>query len=282
MLRTTFLTMLALVAFAANSVLCRLALGGHGIDAASFGSIRLASGALVLVALRWASRGGARSRGGWLAPLMLFAYVAAFSFAYLSLTAGTGALLLFGSVQATMILVALRGGERFARAEALGLALALGGLAYLVLPGLSSPSPRGSALMIAAGVAWGVYSLLGRGARDPLAETARNFAWATPLALLVSALAWPHARISAHGAMLAVLSGAATSGLGYVLWFAALRGLSAIRAATVQLAVPALAAWGGVAFLGERLTPRLLVSAAFILGGVGLAVAGRARSSVRA
>jgi len=277
MLRTVLLTALALVAFAANSVLYRLALGGRTIDAASFGAIRLASGAIVLAALHAASGRRAGARRGALAPVMLFAYVVAFSFAYLSLSAGTGALLLFGAVQATMILAALRAGERFAGGEAVGLAIALAGLTYLVLPGLAAPSPAGSALMIAAGIAWGLYSLRGRGATDPLGETARNFALATPLALLVALATLPRLHLGGPGALLAVASGAITSGLGYVAWFAALQGLSAIRAATVQLAVPALAAAGGVAFLGERLTLRLALSAALILGGVGLAVASRAR-----
>jgi len=280
MLRTALLTAAALVAFAANSVLCRVALSGGGIDAASFGSIRLASGAAALALIHVARRGARPENRGWISPAMLFAYVAAFSFAYASVSAGTGALLLFGAVQATMIAVALRSGERFVRAEAVGLAAALGGLAYLVLPGLAAPSPTGSALMIAAGVAWGVYSLRGRGSRDPLGDTARNFALATPLALVVSVATHAGARVDGRGALLAVCSGAVTSGLGYVVWFAALRGLTAIRAATVQLAVPALAAAGGVVFLGETVTLRFVVAAAMILGGVGVAVAGRARGPV--
>jgi drug/metabolite transporter (DMT)-like permease len=280
MFRTGLLTAAALVAFAANSVLCRLALSGGGVDAASFGAIRLASGAATLALIHLARRGARPANRGWIPPLMLFAYVAAFSFAYVSVSAGTGALLLFGAVQATMIVVALRTGERFAPTEAVGLSLALGGLAYLVLPGVTAPSPTGSCLMIAAGVAWGVYSLRGRGSRDPLGDTARNFALATPLALVVCVATHADAHVDARGAWLAVCSGAVTSGLGYVVWFAALRGLSAIRAATVQLAVPALAATGGVVFLGEEPTLRLVVAAALILGGVGVAVAGRARRAV--
>lgn len=277
MLGTALLTALALVAFAANSVLCRLALGGESIDAASFSLLRLASGALTLALIHGARRGPRAEHRGWVPPLMLFAYVAAFSFAYTLVSAGTGALLLFGAVQATMILVALRSGERPTLAEGAGLALALGGLTYLVLPGLSAPSPAGSALMLAAGVAWGVYSLRGRSSRDPLADTARNFAVATAPALVVSIARLGHAHADARGALLAVCSGALTSGIGYVIWFAALRGLTAISAATAQLAVPVLAAAGGVVFLSEELTLRFAVAAAVILGGVGVAIAGRAR-----
>ncbi len=270
---TAPLTALALACFAANSVLCRLALGTHAIDAAGFTAVRLASGALLLVALRAASRRDAAPRPDRLSPALLFAYAAAFSFAYLDLPAGTGALLLFGSVQATMLLAALRGGERFRAAEGVGLALALAGLAWLVAPGLAAPSPRGSALMVTAGVAWGLYSIRGRGTADPLTATARNFAWATPLALAVALLAWGRGHASPRGLALAIASGALTSGLGYVTWFAALRGLTAIRAAVVQLAVPALAAMGGVLVLSERLTLRLVVAAVAILGGVAIAIA---------
>lgn len=281
MLGTALLTASALVAFAANSVLCRLALGGGSIDAASFALVRLGSGALTLAVIQAARRGRRPANRGWVPPLMLFAYVAAFSFAYTLVSAGTGALLLFGAVQATMILVALRSGERLTLAEGAGLAFALGGLTYLVLPGLSAPSPAGSALMLAAGVAWGVYSLRGRSSRDPLADTARNFTVATAPALIVSLARLGHAHADARGALLAVCSGALTSGIGYVIWFAALRGLTAIPAATAQLAVPVLAAAGGVVFLSEELTPRFAVAAAAVVGGIGIAIAGRARRGVR-
>lgn len=270
------LTVLALVAFAANSILCRLALGGGTIDAASFALVRLASGA-ALLALLAARRRGAPLRRDRLQPVLLFVYAAAFAFAYRSLTTGTGALVLFGAVQATMLAAALRAGERPGPEELVGLVAAIAGLAYLVSPGLAAPSLPGSALMACAGAAWGVYSLRGRGSRDPVRETARNFAYALPLAMLVSAFAPQAPHLSPRGALLAVVSGAVTSGLGYVAWFGALRGLTAIRAAALQLAVPALAAAGGTLVLGERVTPRLVIASATILGGVGLAVAGRAR-----
>jgi drug/metabolite transporter (DMT)-like permease len=208
---------------------------------------------------------------------MLFLYAAAFSFAYRSLGSGTGALILFGCVQATMILAAFRAGERFRLLDGAGLALALGGLGCLVAPGLTAPSPLGSALMAAAGVAWGVYSLRGRDSVDPLGDTTWNFVLATPPALVVVGFALRSAHLTPQGIALAAVSGAVTSGLGYVAWFAALRGLTAIRAAIVQLAVPALAAAGGVVFLSERISLRLVVSGTLILGGVALAVARRSR-----
>ncbi len=271
-LATALLTALALVAFAANSVICRTALGGRFIDAPAFGLIRLATGALTLLALQAGSRRPVRVAFGVVQPVMLFLYVTGFSFAYLSLSAGTGALVLFGCVQSTMLLAALRSGERFHVLEIAGLLFALGGLGVLVAPGVTAPSPLGAALMAIAGVAWGVYSLKGRGSADALRDTARNFVLATPLALAVVAFTSRGLHVSPAGAALAATSGALTSGVGYVIWFAALRGLTAIRAAVVQLAVPALVAAAGVLFLDERLTPRLVVSGVLILGGVGLAV----------
>jgi drug/metabolite transporter (DMT)-like permease len=271
---TAFWTAAALLAFAANSVLCRLALGQAAIDAASFSTVRLGSGALAL-ALLGAGRRVSGKRGSWTSAAMLFAYAVAFSFAYRTLSASTGALILFGAVQTTMILAALGSGERPHRLEWLGLLLALCGLVVLVSPGLAAPSPAGSALMGLAGISWGMYSLRGRRAGDPLADTGGNFVRAVPLAVVVSCCTLPHAHLSRHGAFLAALSGTLASGVGYVLWYAALRGLTATRAATVQLAVPALAALGGVLFLAEHVSARLLLAAALILGGVGLAVASR-------
>ena len=272
---TAAFTALALIAFAANSVLCRAALGGHLIDPAGFTLVRLATGAAVLLALHAGPRRGFRVRFDRVQPAMLFLYAATFSFAYLSLAAGTGALILFGCVQATMILGALRSGERFQMLEGIGLILALGGLCFLVAPGLTAPSPLGSALMAAAGVSWGIYSLRGRGTADALGDTTRNFLLATPLAVLLAGLAFRNVHFSLSGVALAVVSGAIASGLGYVVWFAVLRRLSGIRAAVVQLAVPVLAAGGGVAFLAERVSLRLVLSAVLILGGVGLAIARR-------
>ena len=279
MIVTLVCTGLALLCFATNSILCRLALGGHLIDPASFTCIRVASGVAVLWAVRSARRGGGAPARGWIAPAMLFLYAAGFSFAYTSLGAGTGALILFGAVQSTMLVAALRAGERFRRLEALGLALAVAGLLALLVPGWSAPAPLGWALMTLAGVAWGVYSLVGRGSSDPLADTAQNFVLALPPAVVMTALAWPHHHATMRGVELAAASGALTSGLGYVVWYQALRRLAAIRAATVQLAVPAIAATGGVVFLGEQLTARLMLCGAMILGGVAVAIARSARPS---
>ncbi|MBE2243917.1 MAG: DMT family transporter [Burkholderiaceae bacterium] len=277
-LKIAALTAVAMVAFAANSLLCRIALAHATIDAASFGSIRLLAGALALGAILRLRR-GAPARGaadGW-AAAMLFAYVALFSFAYLTLSAGTGALILFGAVQLTMFGAGLAGGERFRAVAWCGLALAVGGLVVLLSPGLAAPPPAGAAMMAAAGVAWGVYSLRGRGVADPLAATAANFARATPLALLLSLVLAFDARVDASGAALAVASGALTSGLGYVIWYAALPSLSAMRAATVQLSVPPIAAFGGVLFLSETITLRLVAASLAILGGVALVLASRSR-----
>ena len=276
--RTVAFTGLALTAFAANSLLCRGALGRSAIDAASFSTIRLFSGAAALLAIALATRPrGAALSGSWLSAGLLFLYAVPFSYAYVTLGAGTGALILFGAVQATMLAVALIAGERPHPMQWTGLIVALGGLVYLVLPGLSAPSTVGCALMITAGVAWGVYSIRGRVASDPLAETAGNFLRSVPMAVVVSMAAAGAARLTPAGIGLAVLSGALASGLGYVAWYAALSGLTAIRAATVQLAVPVLAAVGGVLFLSERITVRLFISAVLILGGVGLALTRTAR-----
>lgn len=209
---------------------------------------------------------------------MLFLYAIAFSFAYLELSAGTGALLLFGAVQLTMLGVGIALGERPPVLEWMGLALAAGGLVYLVFPGLHAPSPLGSVLMGAAGVAWGVYSLRGRGATNPVGETARNFLLAVPPALVASLIARHAAHITPSGAALATCSGVVTSGIGYVIWYAALPGLTAARAALVQLAVPLIAAVAGVLFLGEFISTRLLFAAVLILGGIALALAAKMRS----
>ena len=271
------------MAFAANSVLCRLALGRGAIDAASFTSVRLASGALMLllVAAAFGKKLPAMRSYKPLSALLLFLYAAAFSFAYINLSTGTGALILFGSVQATMLSVALCSGERPHAFEWAGLLLALGGLVYLVFPGIESAPPLlSSTCMAVAGASWGLYSLVGRGSADPLADTTRNFVLALPLAFAVNLLALRGgAHVSSAGVMLAVLSGALASGVGYVVWYAALRGLTATRAATVQLAVPVLAAAGGVIVMSERVTLRLLLAAALILGGIGLALLVRSQAA---
>ncbi|KJK11365.1 membrane protein [Burkholderiaceae bacterium 16] len=276
--QTIILTVAAMLAFAANSLLCRLALQQGHIDPASFGSIRLVSGAITLAFIvRIRPERFARGHTDWRAATMLLAYVTFFSFAYLTLPAGTGALILFGAVQLTMFSVGFRSGERFGPIASLGLALAVAGLVYLVSPGVAAPPPLGAALMAIAGVAWGVYSLRGRGVADPLAATAGNFARAAPLALVLSLMLVANAYTDKAGVALAMASGALTSGIGYVIWYAALSNLSAMRAATVQLSVPLIAAFGGVAFLSEAITPRLAAASAAILGGIAMVLFSRSR-----
>jgi drug/metabolite transporter (DMT)-like permease len=286
----TFLTVTALMAFAANSVLCRIALRAGAIDAASFTTVRLASGALTLFLIAGISsaqvmpklkRGptaaglGPAAAGSWTSGVLLFLYAVPFSFAYLSLTAGTGALILFGCVQATMMSAGLASGERLDVLQWGGLVLAVAGLVYLVRPGLAAPPPHAAALMAIAGCAWGAYSLRGRKASRPLADTAGNFLRSVPLAIVVSALALSRIHASRSGLLLAIASGALASGLGYGVWYAALRSLTATRAAIVQLAVPVLASVGGVLFLGERISAQLVIAAAMILGGIMLALSRR-------
>lgn len=269
------LTVLAMLAFAANSVLCRLALKETGIDAASFTALRLASGALVLwliVSLRSAS---GSTGGNWLSALALFGYAAQLSFSYISLPAGTGALLLFGAVQATMILWGWRRGERLNTRQFIGLLLALGGLAYLMFPGLSAP-PLGSALlMVAAGISWGVYSLRGRIATSPLQATAGNFLRAAMLGIALGLVALPRLHIDMAGMSYAIISGALASGMGYAVWYAALPGLKTASAATVQLSVPVIVALSGVVLLDEPVTFRLAAASIAILGGIALVIAAR-------
>ena len=274
--RLALLTVLALVAFAGNSLLCRLALRGGGIDAASFTALRLASGALALALLsalhrRASEDAGPRVRGDWTSAVALFAYAAAFSFAYLGLTAATGALLLFGAVQLTMLGRAFALGERLAARQWLGLVGASAGLVVLLLPGLQAPPMLNAALMLAAGVAWGVYSLRGRGSRDPLRTTAGNFARTLPFAALLFALGLAQARFDTRGVLAALASGALASGVGYALWYAALPSLRASTAGIVQLSVPVLAALGGIVLLAEPTGWRFALAAALTLGGIALA-----------
>lgn len=278
--RTAALTGLTMLAFAGNSLLCREALGRRGMDPVSFTSLRVLSGAALLAVLarrldRPLDRG--ERAGSAAGAAALFAYALAFSLAYVTLEAGAGALLLFGAVQATMLAAGLRAGERPTALQWGGLLAALAGLVHLLLPGLAAPDPAGATLMLLAGVAWGVYSLLGRGAARPIAVTAGNFLGAAPLALVASLVALPVVapRVPPEGALLAVASGAVTSGLGYSLWYLALRGHTATTAAVVQLSVPVLAAAGGVLLLGEAATSRLVVAGALVLGGVAAATLGR-------
>lgn len=275
--RIVALTALTMVAFAGNSVLCRLALKDTSIDAASFTSIRLIAGAVVLwpvASMRGAAR---RGDGNWRSAFALFFYAIGFSYAYVSLPTAAGALLLFGAVQATMIGYGIWRGERLLKLQLLGLILALGGLIALFLPGLETPPLTGSLLMLGAGVAWGIYSLRGKGAGDPTRVTAGNFLRAVPLAVLLSAVTLTGANMDAAGFWYAVSSGALASGLGYALWYSVMPALKATSAATVQLSVPVIAAAGGVILLGEPITLRLTLASAAILGGIALVILERRR-----
>lgn len=280
-MRTILLTAVAMAAFAANSILARLALGSGAIDAASYTGIRLASGAVVvgmLVMLRGKSGWRSLARlGTWQQAAALLGYALAFSLAYQLLGASVGALILFASVQIGMVARAVLVGDRPGALEWLGLGLAGAAFVYLVSPGLAAPDPLGALLMVMSGLCWAAYSLLGRGSSQPLADTAGNFLRCLPVAvlLLVGGLALNAPRLD--GVIYAVASGAIASGLGYAIWYAALPELSRTRAAVVQLSVPVIAAFGAALFIGETVTPRLLVSSALILGGIALAtlLAGR-------
>ena len=300
--RVFILTVVTMTAFAGNSLICRLALKQTSIDAASFTFIRIISGAIALWPIvefrrrlmvdRTTSPLVERSpnsppvtrhsslpqAGNWPSALALFAYAAAFSFAYISLSAGTGALLLFGAVQATMIIWGLRQGEQLRARQWVGLAFALGGLVALLFPGLSAPPLGGSILMLSAGIAWGIYSLRGQASGDPISETAGNFLRAVPLAAVLSVAFLPWAILDRAGIGFAILSGAIASGVGYAIWYTALPGLKAASAATVQLSVPVLAAAGGILFLGESITVRLLFASVAVLGGIALVVMEKRRA----
>ena len=268
-----------MIAFASNSLLCRAALKQTGIDAASFTFVRILSGAVALwIIMKMRKRASVaavynrRTYGTWPSALALYIYAATFSFAYNTLSAGTGALLLFGAVQATMIFWAVRKGEHLRPIQIAGLMAAITGLVVLVFPGLSAPPLIGSTLMLSAGVAWGIYSLRGKAAGDATAATAGNFLRAIPFAAAVSLILLPLAQLDRAGTGYAVISGAVTSGLGYVIWYSALPGLKAASAATVQLSVPVLAAAGGILLLGESLTLRFVLASVAVLGGIALVV----------
>ena len=277
--RTLALTAAAMVAFAANSVLCRLALGAGLIDAASFATVRTIAGAVVLAVILSLRSGKRTDRPNWRSVLTLYLYMVFFSFAYLSLSAGTGALVLFGAVQLTMFIVALRSGEHFSTLSWLGLVVAIAGLVYLVSPGLAAPDPLGASLMAIAGISWGFYSLAGRSALDPVEATAYNFIYSVPLVVATSLVFMGRFEVSIAGAAYAVASGAIASGIGYVIWYAALKGLRATSAATVQLSVPVIAAIGGVLLLSEEITLRLVVASLATLGGVALVLLQRSRKA---
>ncbi len=288
------LTLLAMIAFASNSLLCRLALKQTSIDAASFTFIRIFSGAVALWLImkirtwlitdrtpspRAASFSHSSLRrttcvvaGNWLSALALLVYAAGFSFAYTTLSAGTGALLLFGAVQATMIFWGMHKGERLDATQIAGFLIAVTGLVVLVFPGLSAPPLIGSILMLGAGVAWGIYSLRGKGERNPASATTGNFVRAVPFAAAVSIIFVPWAHVDFTGVTYAIISGAITSGLGYVIWYSALPGLTATSAASVQLSVPVLAATGGILLLSELVTLRYVLASIAVLGGIALVV----------
>lgn len=271
---TFVLTLLAMTAFAGNSLLCRLALKSTSIDPASLTSIRILSGALMLWLIVRIQGSTRSASGSWYSALALFLYAAGFSFAYVSLPAGTGALLLFGAVQVTMIVYGFSTGERLRKQQIAGFILAFCGLVGLLLPGLSSPPLRGSILMLTAGVAWGIYSLRGRSSGDATRVTAGNFLRAVPFAAALSIVMLPSASLDFLGVTYAITSGALASGLGYAIWYTALKGLRATSAATVQLYVPVITAIGGIVLLGEPMTGRLLITSTAILGGIALVVFG--------
>jgi drug/metabolite transporter (DMT)-like permease len=277
--RAIVLTLLALVAFASNSLLTRLALGSKQLDAATFTALRLASGAVMLAVLVLAqSRSWRALRGAKLAgPLALFVYAAPFSFAYLRIGAAVGALVLFGVVQLTMIGYGIARGEHPTPVMWLGLALAAGGLLVLTVPAVARPDPLGVLLMAVAGVAWAVYTLVGRGTADPLAANARSFLWSTPLAMLLVAIGRAPVHATPRGIALALVSGAVTSGLGYAIWYRALPALTVTQAAVAQLSVPVIAAVGAVLTLGETLSMRLIVAGLAVLSGVGIVLSARSR-----
>ena len=283
-MRLVLCTSFALIAFALNSILCRLALRGDEADAAAFTAVRLAAGAVVLgaIVVYRSGKGVSSTRekvgGSWMSALFLFTYAILFSLAYLNLTAGTGALILFGSVQFTMILASLIRGERPRTLEWLGLAVALAGLIYLFYPGLSSPPAASSALMVAAGASWGLYTLRGKRSADPIGETAGNFLKSLPFGAAALLVFLPSLHLSAYGVLLAVISGAVTSGIGYAVWYTGLRDLTTTRAAVVQLAVPIITAIIGIVFLSEIADLRLVIAGMLILGGIALTVFGKRES----
>jgi drug/metabolite transporter (DMT)-like permease len=273
------LTALTMAAFAANSILGRLALGATSIDPASYTLIRLLSGAMVLALL--ANLGGkqrAARAGNWVSAAALFAYAAAFSFAYLKLPAGTGALVLFTSVQGTMIAWGLYRGDRPSAGEWSGQIIAFLAFVWLVSPGVAAPDFMSSVLMALAGVSWGVYSIRGRSSGDPLQATAGNFLRSVPFALALCAVFIPQMSVPLKGVALAVASGAVTSGLGYALWYRVLAKLTSIQAALVQLTVPAIATAGGIAFMGEPLTARFAACSCLIISGIALSIVAKAKS----
>ncbi|WP_210725608.1 DMT family transporter [Candidatus Colwellia aromaticivorans] len=280
-LKTSLLTGLALIAFAANSVLCRLALGNEAIDASSFTEIRLLSGAIalfIILSIKGSIKGsnkGASSKGSWTASFTLFLYAITFSYAYLSVDTGTGALILFGSVQITMIMLSLISGTRLHLIEWSGVFLAFTGLIYLILPNITTPSINGFILMTVSGISWGIYTLKGRGSKNPLMDTTYNFLRTIPFVTLLALFTMQNMSYSFEGIVLAIISGAITSGVGYTIWYVALGDLTSTQAAVIQLSVPVIAAIGGVIFVSELITIRLVISAIIVLSGILMVVLGK-------
>jgi len=275
--KTIICTFLALIAFAANSVLCRLALGDGAIDAASFTITRLLSGVVVLLAIMAFNKSStaASTKGSWTASIMLFIYALAFSYAYSTLGTGTGALILFGAVQITMILASVINGSRLHYSEWLGVFIAFFGLVYLIFPEVSTPSAVGFGLMALSGIAWGVYTLKGKESKNPLVDTAYNFFRTIPFVLVLLVFTINEALYTYEGILLATISGGLTSAIGYTIWYIALKGLTSTQAAVLQLSVPLIAALGGILFVSEAITYRFSFSALLVLGGIIIVFAGK-------
>jgi len=275
--KTVFYTALALIAFAANSVLARLALGNNAIDASGYTSIRLISGAIVLYLIiqSKASKTDSSEKGSWLSGFILFLYAITFSYAYVSLDTGTGALILFAAVQLTMIILSIYSGNKLHFTEWIGLIISFIGFVYLVFPGADTPSTVGFVLMTLAGISWGFYTVLGKRSKRPLIDNAYNFLKTVPFVLVLLIISFKKENYSLNGIILAIISGGITSGIGYTIWYMALRGLTHVQAAIVQLMVPVIASIGGVLFIAETITPRLTIASLFILGGILIVVIGK-------
>lgn len=293
-LSTFFLALFTLIAFAANSIICRMALISGSIGAVDFTTIRLLSGIIVLLPVIIAKQKNNSSsadnslnlnRNNFAPSLFLFSYALFFSLAYIQLGAAIGALILFASVQITMIGVSIYHGNRLTIIEWAGFTLALAGLIYLLLPGLTSPPIWGAIMMVLSGISWGGYSLLGKNQKDPVFSTARNFFFCLPGCLLLIIYSLTNSAsigfesLTSNGIMLAVLSGAVTSGLGYVLWYLTLRKITVTVASIAQLSVPIIAGFGGVLFLNEIISSRLIVSAFFITTGIVITIMGKRRAN---
>lgn len=277
--QVVFLTTLAMLAFAANSVICRLALRHTEIDPASFTLIRLSSGAVVLWAILAIKGGPSTSYGTWLGAFTLFSYAFSFSYAYSNLETGTGALLLFGAVQISMLGYGFYKGERMHAVAITGFILAIGGLVALLLPGAKSPPFISAGIMVVSGIAWATYSLIGKQSNNPLESTTWNFIRAIPIMLLASIPFANRLSIDISGALYAIASGTVASGFGYAIWYAALRSLSSFEAATIQLSVPILASLAGMLILNESLTTRLVLASLAVLGGIGLTLKDKLKKS---